>query len=105
MENSEIFLFLLGLISTAVIVLIFSIPLFFFGIYKNVKKTRELIEELLKEIRVANYLKLEEDKEENPHTHTIEENIDTNGAKLHEIFLSAVSDELNDVEIEMEDKQ
>ena len=100
MEKFEIFLFLLGITSAAVIVLLFSIPLFFFGIYKNVKETKKLVEELIREVRVMNYLN--GDKTEEDPSPILEENKDV--GKLHEIFLDLATDKPTDMEIEMEDK-
>ena len=98
MERFEIFLFLLGITSAAIVVLLFTIPLFFFGIYKNIKTTRKLVDELIKEVRVMNYLN--ETETEEIKSSTSEENKDI--GKLHEIFLNLATDKPANVEIKDE---
>jgi Sec-independent protein translocase protein TatA len=56
MERLEIFLFLLGAVSAAVIVLVFLVPILLFGIYRNIRETKSFAEELLREMRMMNYL-------------------------------------------------
>ncbi|GAB6075235.1 hypothetical protein [Desulfurobacterium crinifex] len=82
MEKFEVFLFLLGIVSIAIIVLAFFVPLFLLGIYRNVKETRKLIEELLKEVRRVSG----SDEAKGNEISILDE--DHNSAKLHEIFLS-----------------
>jgi hypothetical protein len=63
MNKLDIFLFLAGIISVAIVVLAFFVPVFLLMIYKSVEETRSLMKELLQEVRMMNYLKSEEEEE------------------------------------------
>ena len=63
MNELDVFLFLVGIVSVAVIVLAFFVPIFLLMIYRSTQETRGLIEELLQEVRMMNYSKSEEGKE------------------------------------------
>ena len=63
MNELDVFLFLVGIVSVAVIVLAFFVPIFLLMIYRSTQETRGLIEELLQEVRMMNYSK-SEDREE-----------------------------------------
>ena len=63
MNELNVFLFLVGIVSVAVIVLAFFVPIFLLMIYRSTQETRGLIEELLQEVRMMNYSK-SEDREE-----------------------------------------
>ena len=64
MNRLDIVLFLAGIISIAMVTLAFFVPVFLLMIHKNVKETNSLIEELLREVRMMNYLNRAEETEE-----------------------------------------
>ena len=63
MNELDVFLFLVGIVSVAVIVLAFFVPIFLLMIYRGTQETRGLIEELLQEVRMMNYSKSEDGEE------------------------------------------
>ena len=63
MNELNVSLFLIGIVSVSVIVLAFFVPVFLLMIYRSTQETRGLIEELLQEVRMMNYSKSEDGEE------------------------------------------
>ena len=96
MNELDIFLFLVGIVSVAIVVLAFFVPVFLLMIYRSIEETRNLMKELLQEVRMMNYLKSEEGEE---HTSSSEVNPEKKEelSKLCKMFLE-LAPEKPDVE-------
>ena len=97
MNELDVFLFLVGIVSVAVIVLAFFIPIFLLMIYRSTQETRGLIEELLQEVRMMSYSK-SEDREEDLLSSKINPEKKEELSKLCKMFLE-LSSEKPDVEL------
>ena len=97
MNELNVFLFLVGIVSVAVIVLAFFVPIFLLMIYRSTQETRGLIEELLQEVRMMSYSK-SEDREEDLLSSKINPEKKEELSKLCKMFLE-LSSEKPDVEL------
>jgi hypothetical protein len=97
MNELDVFLFLVGIVSVAVIVLAFFVPIFLLMIYRSTQETRGLIEELLQEVRMMNYSK-SEDGEEDLLSSKVNPEKKEELSKLCKMFLE-LSSEKPDVEL------
>jgi hypothetical protein len=93
MNGLDIVLFLAGIISVALVTLAFLIPVFLLMIYKNVKETNNLLEELLQEVRMLNYLNRAEETEECVSPDKDNPGKEEKLSKLGELFLELSSGE------------
>jgi len=87
----DIFLFLVGIVSVAIVVLAFFVPVFLLMIYRSIEEIRNLMKELLQEVRMMNYLKSEKGEE---HTSSSDVNPEKKEelSKLYKMFLEPVSE-------------
>ena len=101
MKELDIFLFLVGIVSVAIVVLAFFVPVFLLMIYRSIEETRNLMRELLQEVRMMNYLKPEE-REKRTSFSKVNPEKKEELSKLCEIFLE-LSSEKPDVELVVTD--
>ena len=98
MNELNVFLFLVGIVSVAVIVLAFFVPIFLLMIYRSTQETRGLIEELLQEVRMMSYSKSEDREEDLPLSSKVNPEKKEELSKLCKMFLE-LSSEKPDVEL------
>jgi hypothetical protein len=98
MNELNVFLFLVGIVSVAVIVLAFFVPVFLLMIYRSTQETRGLIEELLQEVRMMSYSKSEDREEDLPLSSKVNPEKKEELSKLCKMFLE-LSSEKPDVEL------
>jgi sortase (surface protein transpeptidase) len=101
MKELDIFLFLVGIVSVAIVVLAFFVPVFLLMIYRSIEETRNLMRELLQEVKMMNYLKPEEGEKRTSFSKVNPEKKEEL-SKLCEIFLE-LSSEKPDVELVVTD--